>query len=217
MTLGSLTPLSFPRRSCPVGDSPSGSGLTESSTSPRDASKVTGRTGGCWRGRAGCSWLLQDQSQRVLGPVLALARCPSVLSSRLIIGFISKQYVCKLLSTEPDGTFLLRFSDSEIGGVTIAHVIRGKDGEMGAQGCCQHCRGESKVTAARGHLAFRGAGSGAPCRVTRRLQPGGEHPALLRQGPVHPIPWRPHPGPGAAPQPLPQHPQGPGVWQPLQQ
>ncbi|NXY76658.1 STAT6 protein, partial [Glareola pratincola] len=53
---------------------------------------------------------------------------PSVRPSRLIIGFISKQYVCKLLSTEPDGTFLLRFSDSEIGGVTIAHVIRGKDG-----------------------------------------------------------------------------------------
>ncbi|XP_071585594.1 signal transducer and activator of transcription 6 isoform X4 [Heliangelus exortis] len=49
-------------------------------------------------------------------------------SDRLISGFISKQYVCKLLSTEPDGTFLLRFSDSEIGGVTIAHVIRGKDG-----------------------------------------------------------------------------------------
>uniref|UniRef100_A0A8C8ARK6 Signal transducer and activator of transcription n=2 Tax=Strigidae TaxID=30459 RepID=A0A8C8ARK6_9STRI len=56
-------------------------------------------------------------------------RClKSYWSDRLIIGFISKQYVCKLLSTEPDGTFLLRFSDSEIGGVTIAHVIRGKDG-----------------------------------------------------------------------------------------
>lgn len=56
-------------------------------------------------------------------------RClKSYWSDGLIIGFISKQYVCKLLSTEPDGTFLLRFSDSEIGGVTIAHVIRGKDG-----------------------------------------------------------------------------------------
>ncbi|XP_064899723.1 signal transducer and activator of transcription 6 isoform X1 [Columba livia] len=56
-------------------------------------------------------------------------RClKSYWSDRLIVGFISKQYVCKLLSTEPDGTFLLRFSDSEIGGVTIAHVIRGKDG-----------------------------------------------------------------------------------------
>ncbi|NXA18442.1 STAT6 protein, partial [Ibidorhyncha struthersii] len=61
-------------------------------------------------------------------------RClKSYWSDRLIIGFISKQYVCKLLSTQPDGTFLLRFSDSEIGGVTIAHVIRGKDGEMGGQ------------------------------------------------------------------------------------
>ncbi|XP_061224715.1 signal transducer and activator of transcription 6 isoform X3 [Neopsephotus bourkii] len=56
-------------------------------------------------------------------------RClKSYWSDRLIIGFISKQYVCKLLSTEPEGTFLLRFSDSEIGGVTIAYVIRGKDG-----------------------------------------------------------------------------------------
>ncbi|NXA43773.1 STAT6 protein, partial [Eudromia elegans] len=56
-------------------------------------------------------------------------RClKSYWSDRLIVGFISKQYVCKLLSTEPDGTFLLRFSDSEIGGVTIAHVIRGPDG-----------------------------------------------------------------------------------------
>ncbi|XP_064495030.1 signal transducer and activator of transcription 6 isoform X2 [Pseudopipra pipra] len=56
-------------------------------------------------------------------------RClKSYWSDRLIIGFISKQYVCKLLSTEPDGTFLLRFSDSEIGGVTIAYVTRGKDG-----------------------------------------------------------------------------------------
>lgn len=36
-----------PRRSCPVGDSRSGSGLMESLTSPRDASKVTGQTGGC--------------------------------------------------------------------------------------------------------------------------------------------------------------------------
>ncbi|XP_054253122.1 signal transducer and activator of transcription 6 [Indicator indicator] len=49
-------------------------------------------------------------------------------SDRLIIGFISKQYVCKLLSTQPQGTFLLRFSDSELGGVTIAHLIRGQDG-----------------------------------------------------------------------------------------
>ncbi|XP_006897664.1 PREDICTED: signal transducer and activator of transcription 6 [Elephantulus edwardii] len=52
----------------------------------------------------------------------------SYWSDRLIIGFISKQYVTNLLASEPDGTFLLRFSDSEIGGITIAHVIRGQDG-----------------------------------------------------------------------------------------
>ncbi|CAM4602713.1 unnamed protein product [Lepidochelys kempii] len=56
-------------------------------------------------------------------------RClKSYWSDRLIVGFISKQYVSKLLGPESDGTFLLRFSDSEIGGITIAHVIRGKDG-----------------------------------------------------------------------------------------
>lgn len=49
-------------------------------------------------------------------------------SDGLIMGFVSKQYVHKLLSSEPSGTFLLRFSDSEIGGITIAHVIRGEDG-----------------------------------------------------------------------------------------
>lgn len=52
----------------------------------------------------------------------------SYWSDRLIIGFISKQYVTNLLLNQPDGTFLLRFSDSEIGGITIAHVIRGQDG-----------------------------------------------------------------------------------------
>ncbi|XP_075708125.1 signal transducer and activator of transcription 6 [Rhinoderma darwinii] len=49
-------------------------------------------------------------------------------SEGLIMGFLSKQYVHKILSDEPSGTFLLRFSDSEIGGITIAHVIRGEDG-----------------------------------------------------------------------------------------
>lgn len=56
-------------------------------------------------------------------------RClKSYWSDRLIVGFISKQYVTSLLLNKPDGTFLLRFSDSEIGGITIAHVIRGQDG-----------------------------------------------------------------------------------------
>ncbi|XP_069086879.1 signal transducer and activator of transcription 6 isoform X2 [Pleurodeles waltl] len=49
-------------------------------------------------------------------------------SDKLIIGFISKQYVHKLLCSQPDGTFILRFSDSEIGGITIAHILRNQEG-----------------------------------------------------------------------------------------
>ncbi|XP_063107626.1 signal transducer and activator of transcription 5A isoform X2 [Cavia porcellus] len=37
-----------------------------------------------------------------------------------ILGFVNKQQAHDLLINKPDGTFLLRFSDSEIGGVTIA-------------------------------------------------------------------------------------------------
>ncbi|XP_061447208.1 signal transducer and activator of transcription 5B isoform X2 [Rhineura floridana] len=37
-----------------------------------------------------------------------------------ILGFVNKQQAHTLLSNRPDGTFLLRFSDSEIGGITIA-------------------------------------------------------------------------------------------------
>ncbi|KAF7240329.1 Signal transducer and transcription activator 6 [Varanus komodoensis] len=49
-------------------------------------------------------------------------------SGRLIIGFISKQYVFRYLSNAPVGTFLLRFSDSEIGGISIAYVTYCQDG-----------------------------------------------------------------------------------------
>ena len=37
-------------------------------------------------------------------------------------GFITKQAAESLLMNKPSGTFLLRFSDSELGGVTIAYV-----------------------------------------------------------------------------------------------
>lgn len=43
-------------------------------------------------------------------------------SEGLIIGFISKQEAERKLLLSPPGTFLLRFSDSELGGVTIAWV-----------------------------------------------------------------------------------------------
>jgi signal transducer and activator of transcription 3 len=38
------------------------------------------------------------------------------------MGFISKERERAILSPKPPGTFLLRFSDSEIGGITIAYV-----------------------------------------------------------------------------------------------
>uniref|UniRef100_A0A4W4EAS8 Signal transducer and activator of transcription n=1 Tax=Electrophorus electricus TaxID=8005 RepID=A0A4W4EAS8_ELEEL len=40
----------------------------------------------------------------------------------LIFGFIGKQHLHVILQNKPNGTFLLRFSDSEIGGITIAYV-----------------------------------------------------------------------------------------------
>lgn len=43
-------------------------------------------------------------------------------SIRLIFGFIGKQHLHLILKDRPNGTFLLRFSDSEIGGITIAYV-----------------------------------------------------------------------------------------------
>ena len=39
-----------------------------------------------------------------------------------VMGFITKQAAEGLLMDKPSGTFLLRFSDSELGGVTIAYV-----------------------------------------------------------------------------------------------
>lgn len=38
------------------------------------------------------------------------------------MGFIRKKQAEEMLSACPGGTFLLRFSDSELGGVTIAWV-----------------------------------------------------------------------------------------------
>ena len=38
------------------------------------------------------------------------------------MGFVNKQQAQDMLLSKPNGTFLLRFSDSEIGGITIAWV-----------------------------------------------------------------------------------------------
>ncbi|XP_071826492.1 signal transducer and activator of transcription 5A-like isoform X2 [Apostichopus japonicus] len=46
-----------------------------------------------------------------------------------IMGFVSRHQAQELLMTKPVGTFLLRFSDSEIGGITIAWVGENDRGE----------------------------------------------------------------------------------------
>jgi len=38
------------------------------------------------------------------------------------MGFVSKHVAESLLLQKPSGCFLLRFSDSELGGITIAYV-----------------------------------------------------------------------------------------------
>ncbi|XP_049884106.1 signal transducer and activator of transcription 5B isoform X2 [Pectinophora gossypiella] len=46
---------------------------------------------------------------------------------RLIMGFIQKKQAEEMLSKCPPGTFLLRFSDSELGGITIAWTGEGNE------------------------------------------------------------------------------------------
>lgn len=52
----------------------------------------------------------------------------SYWSDRLIFGFIGKQHLHVILKDRPGGTFLLRFSDSEIGAITIAYVAVSENG-----------------------------------------------------------------------------------------
>ncbi|KAG7471825.1 hypothetical protein MATL_G00102120 [Megalops atlanticus] len=52
----------------------------------------------------------------------------SYWSDGLIFGFIGKQHLHLILQDRPNGTFLLRFSDSEIGGITIAYVAPTENG-----------------------------------------------------------------------------------------
>ena len=43
-----------------------------------------------------------------------------------VMGFVAKAKAESLLLQQPPGTFLLRFSDSKIGGVSIAYLKLGK-------------------------------------------------------------------------------------------
>uniref|UniRef100_A0A4W4GN28 Signal transducer and activator of transcription n=1 Tax=Electrophorus electricus TaxID=8005 RepID=A0A4W4GN28_ELEEL len=47
-----------------------------------------------------------------------------------ILGFLNKQQAQDMLLSKPNGTFLLRFSDSEIGGITIAWVAENPNKRM---------------------------------------------------------------------------------------
>ena len=47
----------------------------------------------------------------------------------MVAGFISKRDAETALITKPNGTFLLRFSDSEIGGISVAWV--GEERQVG--------------------------------------------------------------------------------------
>jgi hypothetical protein len=55
---------------------------------------------------------------------------------RAILGFVNKQQAHDLLINKPDGTFLLRFSDSEIGGITIAWKFDSRECPFCPQGPC---------------------------------------------------------------------------------
>lgn len=56
---------------------------------------------------------------------------------RAILGFVNKQQAQDMLMSKPNGTFLLRFSDSEIGGITIAWVAENPN-KPGTKLLCLH-------------------------------------------------------------------------------
>ena len=48
---------------------------------------------------------------------------------RLLLGFISRQEAEDFLHKSENGTFLIRFSDSELGGVTVAWITVNETGK----------------------------------------------------------------------------------------
>lgn len=100
------------RRCFQVDRSLSGSGLREWWSWPRSTWRPTGAKG-------------EEMTPSVLllsDTCYSLVIMSSVWVYRLIFGFIGKQHLHLILKDRPNGTFLLRFSDSEIGGITIAYV-----------------------------------------------------------------------------------------------
>lgn len=62
-----------------------------------------------------------------------------------ILGFVNKQQAQDMLMSKPNGTFLLRFSDSEIGGITIAWVAENPN-KAGTAAKCLYFSGGSCLT-----------------------------------------------------------------------
>ena len=54
----------------------------------------------------------------------------NVIVIRLLMGFISRQEAEDFLHKSENGTFLIRFSDSELGGVTVAWITVNETGTV---------------------------------------------------------------------------------------
>lgn len=128
------------------------------------------------------------------------------------MGFVSKEMERNLLKDKEPGTFLLRFSESHLGGITFTWVEHKDNGEAPLRLQVAGRRsGEASLTAIlsirrsqvqlRGALHQKPAVRAAVCRHHTGLQSD--------------LGWR---GPGEPAQvPLPRHPQGRGLRPALQQ
>lgn len=61
--------------------------------------------------------------------------CIEYFLCRSIVGFVSKLQAQEWLNQKPIGTFLLRFSDSECGGITIAWIAESNTHQGGHRFC----------------------------------------------------------------------------------
>lgn len=76
----------------------------------------------CVSTKAGLKWR-REGSEKAHDIFMSFPFCFSPYRLfRAILGFVNKQQAQDMLMSKPNGTFLLRFSDSEIGGITIAWV-----------------------------------------------------------------------------------------------
>lgn len=75
--------------------------------------------------------VLQDFSLITAGFVGHFSVLPPTCPCSYIMGFVSKEMERTLLKDREPGTFLLRFSESHLGGITFTWVERSENGELG--------------------------------------------------------------------------------------